>query len=260
MSRVSEFDKFLISAVVLYRHFRRAAEGLPVGKCIEDACRDMLLRQSGGNTHLGAVLLLMPVAAAARTYGDAEQLRGGLKALLKGLDYRDTISIFRAVRMVRPGGLGRVGFLDVMDERTFEKIVRNRIGPLKALTPYREWDVVAHEYLTGYEACYRFGFRYLKAEIDSGKGFNEAGVNTFLNIMANIWDTHVIRRHGRPSARMLSRMARRVLDAGGASTEEGVEALGEFRMKVERAGYRPAASADILAVSFTLLMLDGWSP
>jgi triphosphoribosyl-dephospho-CoA synthase len=260
MSRVIEFDKFLVSAVVLNRHFRRAAEGVSVARCIENACRDMLSWQSGGNTHLGAILLLMPVAAAARASRDAEKLRWELGSILEDMSYLDTLIIFRAVRMVKPRGLGRVAFLDVMDERSFEKIARNRITPLKALKPYKEWDAVAHEYLTCYEACYRFGYRYLKAEIDSGKTFNEAGVNTFLNILANMLDTHVARRYGRPAARMLSRMAGRVLEAGSTSSEEGLKALAEFTNRVEKAGYRPASSADILSVAFTLLMLDGWKP
>ncbi|MEM3032214.1 MAG: triphosphoribosyl-dephospho-CoA synthase, partial [Nitrososphaerota archaeon] len=137
---------------------------------------------------------------------------------------------------------------------------RLRIGVLDALKPYKDFDVVAHEYTTSYEASYRYGYKYLKREVDSGKDANEAGVNTFLNILANMPDTHVARRQGKPAARALSNMARKVLAAGGYSTSRGRSALNEMRSKVLRAGYRPAATADVLAAAFCILLLDGWRP
>jgi hypothetical protein len=47
------------------------------------------------------------------------------------------------------------------------------------------------------------------------------------------------------------------LKAGGVSTNQGQLLFEDFSKKVARSGFKPAATADILAVSYALLMLSG---
>ncbi len=261
-SRVSEFPHFLASSAVLHRHFMRAVSsgGKGLGRLVAEACADMLSWQRGGNTHLGSILLLMPLAASFPRVERISEIRAALHDLLEGMDYRDTLEIFKAIRMVSPGGLGRVAYLDVNDEKTYRRIVGERISVTKALSPYRNFDIVAHEYTTDYEASYTHGYMFLRSQVDKGLDANEAGVNTFLNILANMHDTHVARRHGRTAARLLSNMAKRVLEAGGASTHEGSTLLVELCLKVRLADYKPGSTADLLAAAFCMLLIDGWRP
>jgi triphosphoribosyl-dephospho-CoA synthase len=262
VSRVSEFPQFLATSTVLHRYFMRAAlsRGKGLGKLAAEACADMLSWQRGGNTHLGSILLLMPLAAAIPKIESVSDIRPVLHDVLAGMNHRDALEIFKAVKMVAPGGLGRVAYLDVNDEKTYARISKGRITVVEALRPYRDLDIVAHEYATDYEASYKHGYMYLRSQVKKGRETNEAGVNTFLNILANIPDTHVARRHGRPAARLLSKMAGKVLAAGGASTPEGHALLEKLCLQVRRAGYRPAATADLLATAFCILLIDGWRP
>jgi triphosphoribosyl-dephospho-CoA synthase len=67
-SAPQSYLQFTSSAVALYRHFKAAAADARTGRVIYEASRDMLRWQKGGNTHLGAILLLAPLARAAYIY------------------------------------------------------------------------------------------------------------------------------------------------------------------------------------------------
>src|SRR5437016_13999209 len=61
------------------------------------------------NTNLGIILLLTPLA----TVPPDENLRTGLKRVLGNLDVTDSRAVYEAIRLAKPGGLGRVAEQDV---------------------------------------------------------------------------------------------------------------------------------------------------
>jgi len=258
-SNLTLYIQFTTSAIALYKHFKDAASGEDLGKTVKEACKSMLSWQSGGNTYLGAILLLMPLAKAAGKCDKFGKLRSVLKKLLRSLDYHVTLDYFEAIRLVSPGHLGRVAYLDVNLNKTDRIISRKRIGLVDALKPYVGKEVVATEYITGYENSFIHGYYYLR-KLLGVTDLNDAGVNTFLNILKNLPDSHVRRMYGLPAARALSRMAGKVLNAGGTLTDEGRRRMDVLARKIVKAGYKPAATADILSVSYTLLLLSGWRP
>ncbi|MEM4303377.1 MAG: triphosphoribosyl-dephospho-CoA synthase [Candidatus Caldarchaeum sp.] len=253
------FSQFMSSSISLYKHFRDAAEGRSVGGVVFDACKDMLYWQHGGNTHLGALLLLTPLAKAAAGCNKFAELGTCLRFVLKNMDYTDTLGVFKAIKNVNPSHLGHVAYLDVYRDKTYVEITKRRITVLDALQPYKGFEVVATEYSTCYRNSFTHGYSYLKKQVRK-TDLNTAGINTFLNILKHLPDSHVARMHGGSAARMLSRMAGEVLDAGGAATAKGRAMLQELAEKISSAGFKPAATADVLAVSFTLLLLSGWRP
>ncbi len=253
------YVQFLASSTALYKHFRAAASAKSVGKVIREACKDMLSWQHGGNTHLGSLLLLTPLAAAATRCKTFSDIRPALRDVLEKMGYIDTLNIFKAIRDVNPGHLGHVAYLDVYSDKTYRTIVRRRLGVLEALKPYSGYEVVATEYSTCYHNSFVHGYQYLRKQLDK-TDFNTAGVNTFLNILKHLPDSHVSRMYGRSAARMLSRMAADVLEAGGLLTVDGRRLFGEMAEKIKVAGFKPAATADILATSYSLLLLNGWRP
>ena len=64
------------------------------------------------NTHLGVALLLAPIAAAWST-GQGRRLRTRVAGVLAGLGTDDARWAYRAIRLARPGGLGRSDRADV---------------------------------------------------------------------------------------------------------------------------------------------------
>ena len=259
-SAPQSYLQFTSSAIALYSHFKDAADEARIGRIIYEASRDMLRWQKGGNTHLGAILLLAPLARAAYLSKTFNEIRGSLRRVLQALGYLDTLHVLKAISLVRPGKLGRVALFDVNNPKTYEVVRGEKMGLLDVLKPYSGYEVVATEYVTNYHYSFNHGFGYLVKNLRQGVGLNDAGINTFLNILAHLPDSHVARRHGRAAARTLSNLSRQILNAGGVSTRQGRLLFEDFSEKVARSGFKPAATADILAVSYALLMLSGYRP
>ncbi len=260
----TKFRDFLASAASLHPFFRRAVEsgGKGLGRIIYMGVERFLGVQKGGNTHLGAWLLLAPLAASytsRRFPVNLSTLAKSLKRVLSRLTWRDTTWIFKAVAHASPGGLGRVAYLDVRSRETYEEIRSGKITPLDALKPYKEYDVVAHEWVTGYSWSLE-GARFLiksLGEEDADKVFAQ----TFLWLLAHHPDTLISRRAGRKISKMVSEMASEALKAGGIYTSEGRRALSRLDKYLRRSRkLRPGATADLLASTIAMVLLTGWNP
>ncbi len=246
----------MASALGRTRRIRNA-----LGLLVIDAVREMVRVQAGGNMHLGALLLTLPLAAGAGKLGlrirSPEALRRATSAVLASLGHLDTINVFRAIEHARPGGLGNVPFLDVTRPETYELLERVRPGLLEALEPYCGRDMVADELLTGYplvfNVCLR-SMRYWDVRVES---LETACVNALLAVMAYRPDTHIVRRRGVETARIVQHMAEAALSLGGASSVKGLEAVQELDTYLRRVDARPGSSADILAASLGVRILLG---
>src|SRR5687767_13304338 len=98
----STYLDFLVSTAAVAPVLEGASQR-SVGQTILEAIR--AARQvAHTNTNLGTVLLLAPLAAVPRD----KPLREGLTEVLDRLDIEDADAAYRAIRLARPGGLGRV--------------------------------------------------------------------------------------------------------------------------------------------------------
>jgi len=265
----TSFEHFLLSSSTLYSCFKNAAEiglkrsGKGLGKVIYEGVKDMMSCQKGGNTHLGALLLMSPIAAASslsRTKPVSfKTLKKNLKRILLSMDWRDTIYIFNGIKLVSPRGLGRISFMDVLNDETYIEIRRHKLKPIHALRPFFDREIVAYEWVRTYPRT-MYGAMRLKRNIKK-MPIKEALAQTFLELLSNYPDTHILRRSGKPIARQISYMASRILGLGGVSTQKGLEALRELDRRMRRSWRtRPGATADILASSIAVTLLSGWTP
>ncbi len=266
----TSFEHFLSSASSLYWPFFEAAmNGIrgkaSIGPLVKLAVERMLSWQRGGNTHLGALLLVLPIATAAGMSDDfpvePSRLRRELKNVLKIMKPKDTEEIFRSIAYVMPGGLGRVPYLDVRMNKTYEEIRRKKITPLMALKHYVDRDIVAHEWVTGYSLTFELGYKELKREISKTKSLNEAIVNAFLKMLAQKPDTLIMRRAGIQVARLASSMAAKAIKLGGMSSAKGRKEVEKMDEQFRRSkSMRPGATADLLCSSLTVLLMEGFRP
>ena len=88
-----------------------AAAGVGVGARVLGAV-EASFAAAGCNTNLGILLLCAPLAAAAELPGEAT-LRDRLRVVLNGFDDNDAATVFAAIRLASPGGLGTVPEQDV---------------------------------------------------------------------------------------------------------------------------------------------------
>ena len=261
------------SAVGAYRWFLRAAvmgerrSRSAVGRCLLGAVDDVLSSQRGGNTHLGALLLLVPLCVAAgrllqsRSGLSAEKLRRQAIEVVRTAGPGDAVGVFTAIKKARPGGLGRVPYLDVNDPETYEEIRRKRIGLLEALSAYRGRDMVADELVEGYPLTFEVCVPVVKRYLRSSRAIDVAVVNGLLSVMAARPDTHVVRRNGLHVARYVSDLARRALQLGGLASPSGRRFLERIDRYMRERDVRPGSSADVVdAALMVLLLTEGIRP
>ena len=248
----TRYEDFLASAVAIGPALAGAGER-PLGATIRAAV-EATARWTRSNTNLGIVLLLAPLARAARmarTGGGA--LRGGLTRVLADSTVADAAETYAAIRLARPGGLGQAAAEDVMAPPTVT------LRDAMALAAGR--DGVAREYATDFALTFEVGAPALRAARHAGLSWAEATVEGYLGLLAEHPDTHIARKLGREEAERVSARAAAVRGAGGVRTPAGREALAAFDLELRdpRNARNPGTTADLTCAALFVVILEyGW--
>ena len=218
------------------------------------------------NTNLGLVLLLVPLAYAARLESAAGRpidgipitppwagLRGALHQVLAATIVDDARDVYEAIRRAAPGGLGQAESQDVANEPTTTLLDAMRLAAQR--------DGIAREYATTFEVTFETGAPVLSRARHDGLSWDDGVVETFLTILARYPDTHVARRGGAAAAQEVSRRAHIALDAGGVRSGPGRLAIDEMDLALRdaRNTANPGTTADLTAAAiFVVLLAGGW--
>jgi triphosphoribosyl-dephospho-CoA synthase len=241
----ARYEDFLASAVAIGPAL---AAGGPLGATIRDAI-DATSRWTRSNTNLGLVLLLAPLARAARAEGN---LRDAVRAVLADTTVDDAREVYAAIRRARPGGLGTVNDEDVAAEP--------RVTLLEAMRLAADRDGIAREYVTGFRATFDVGAPALARARADGLVWEDTTVEAYLNLLAHAPDTHIVRRHGAPAAEAVSAAARAVIATGSTRTADGRRAIAELDRRLRADHMNPGTTADLTAASLFVALLGGaWS-
>ncbi len=246
------FENFVISAAAIGPAFRRAADST-VGEIILRAVR-ATNRFVGGNTNLGIVLLLAPLAkAAGLDHSDALRLAVG--SVLRSLTVDDARLTYEAIRLARPAGMGTVQQYD-LQETDVDITLR------EAMDQARDRDALAREYVTDFEITFEVGLNALQRILEQGAGMSEAVVQTFLTILTQVPDTLIARKNGMEAARKVSGRAGQVLKYGGIFSEKGKAAIKRFDLDLRDKGHtlNPGTTADLIAAVLFAYLVENDLP
>jgi len=191
-------EDFLLSAVAIGPAIREAGEKT-VGETILMAIRDTQ-RFVAYNTNLGIVLLFAPLAKA---YGPG-RLRESLREVLASLTVDDAQKAYRAIRLVNPGGMGRLEKYDISEEEEVDITLR------EAMWLAKDRDSIAREYVSNLETTFELGYPCLMRYWESHKLLDSI-VQTYLSILAEVPDTQIRRINGPAVAEDASQQAKRAL-------------------------------------------------
>jgi triphosphoribosyl-dephospho-CoA synthase len=236
------------------------ASAAAVAPVLETACRrrvgetvlaavEATRRVAAGNTNLGIVLLLAPLArAAARTDGD---LRSRLAAVLEETTVADAAEAYVAIRAARPGGLGATSTEDVAAAPT--------VTLREAMALAAERDAIAREYITAFGLTFEVGAPALTEARRRGLSWTDATVECFLALLAAVPDTHIARKLGRAEAERLSARAREVVAAGATASPAGRAELAAFdaELRDSRNMRNPGTTADLTCAALFIVILEG---
>jgi len=251
----------------------------PLGKTVRLAI-EATACWTRSNTNLGIVLLLAPLARAAvenevgihfqpmaggfraktsetASQGDGSDnevgtpFRAATRRVLAATTVDDAREVYAAIRRAAPGGLGRVDDQDVADEPTMTLVEVMRLAA--------DRDSIAHEYATAFEITFQAAAPALAAARRDGLCWDDAIVETFLTLLADRPDTHVLRRAGPARAADVSRRAHDALAAGGVRSDAGRRAVAELdrALRDPRHTANPGTSADLTAAAVFVVLMEG---
>ena len=272
------FEHYLASAVAIEPSFRLAAEQgmkvvegelkvseLGIGYVIKDGVDRMLKSQNGGNTLLGAIILLTPIAAGAgmiRGSFSLLELRKSIKKVIEATTPEDAINVYDAIALVNPGGLNKSKKLDVTDPDSKKKILDEGITLLETFEIASTYDSIASEWAHNYPITFDLGYPYLMKELEETKNINTATVHAFLKILAEVPDTFISRKVGEAKAESISAEAAHILKKGGLNTELGRKLICKLDLKLRDPEHNlsPGTTADITEGVLALNNLNGYKP
>jgi triphosphoribosyl-dephospho-CoA synthase len=274
-------EHFLASAVAASVWFEDAASrgirvsekklgvgDVKMGEIIRDCTVDINAWQKGGNTLLGTVILLVPVAVAAGMTQDAgnfgfdlARLRDNLRLAVESTTAEDAVHLYEAIDIAKPGGLNEASDLDVNDSASKERLLRENISLFEVFKIASSYDDICSEWVHNYPITFDLGYPYLKAQLKLGD-LNIAVVHTFLKILSEHPDTFIARKAGSEKARKISSDAKRTLDLGGLETSEGRRSILELdkQLRASRNRLNPGTTADLTAAALALCTLSGYRP
>jgi triphosphoribosyl-dephospho-CoA synthase len=243
----ARFEDFALSAQALGAAVAQAAPGR-VGRTIYRAV-EATARVAPSNTNLGMALLFAPLAAAARA-GEGTGLRRRLARVLRRLSVDDARWAYRAIRLARPGGLGRTDAADVRRPPvvTLREAMRLAAGR----------DTVAAEYDRGFAVTLDLALAALRRARRRGLDLLNAIAHAHLEVMARVPDTLIARKAGAAAAARVAAQARAVVRSGGLTTLKGTAAVRRLDDDLRRRGNRlnPGTSADLVAAALFVWLLE----
>jgi triphosphoribosyl-dephospho-CoA synthase len=278
----TRYEHFLASVVAAEPYFEWAAErGVEVsegkirvsdvglGRIIKNCVKDINSWQRGGNTLLGTVILLLPIAVAAGMTPTKEEhileivkLRENLKYVVESTTPEDAVNVYEAIKIANPSGLGKAPELDVNDPDSINMMRKEKISLYDTFIIASEYDTVCSEWVKNYPITFDVAYPYLIEQIGKTDDLNMAIIHTFLKILAEYPDTFIARKTGIKKAREVSAMAKKVLKLGGLETSSGRKNLREFDHELRKSSnlLNPGTTADIVAAALALSVLHGYRP
>ena len=240
------FHHFLTSAVSAYPVFRKAAQGKgSVGSLILEGVEAWQTWNLSSNTHFGSLVLMIPIAIAARRPGE---LQAELREVLEKTTVIDAIDFYRAFEKAK----ARVADVDSfsLNDRNWQKTVQGSGKTLLELMRLSsKHDLVAREWSTNYERSFLLAERL--AEQIGRWGQNDGVVRTFLEALAEVPDSLICAKFGEEVASHVSRRA------GEALLDETLGKAHELDRDLLAQDINPGSTADLIAASLFISLLRG---
>ncbi|MCA9117201.1 MAG: triphosphoribosyl-dephospho-CoA synthase, partial [Planctomycetaceae bacterium] len=217
---------------------------LGVGQAVLESVR-LTVEAAGSNVNLGILLLLAPLAAVPLQ----QSLTDGLPAVLQGMTSADAAAVYEAIRLAKPGGLGRSERYDTS-------------GPppaslLEAMREAASRDLVAAEYAGGFPVVLGEAREILLHSQLSISSWRNDIQTLQLKLMAAHPDSLIARKCGPAVARESADRAAQVLATGWPAPAANA-ALKDFDTWLRADGHRrnPGTTADLIAAALFAAIRD----
>jgi triphosphoribosyl-dephospho-CoA synthase len=274
------YEHFLASAVAARPSLEYAAEqgvavsqgrisltDVSIGQIIKNCVADINAWQHGGNTLLGTVILLSPIAVAAGMIlvdEDLEisRLRENVKLVVESTTPEDAVNVYEAIKIAKPSGLGTAPKLDVNDPASKDRILSEKTSLYQVFRIAEKYDTICSEWVHNYPVTFDLAYPTLTRQIRNGDDLDVAIIHAFLKVLSECPDTFIARKTSFEKSREISLKAKQILELGGFETSSGRKSLSRFDQQLRKSSnlLNPGTTADIIAAALALVVLDGYRP
>lgn len=278
----TRYEHFLASAIATAPFFEVAAEkgvavsqgeiriaDIGLGQIIRDCVKSINVWQKGGNTLLGTVILLSPIAAAAgmtsimrENIFEINELRKNLQNVIESTTSEDAVNAYEAIKIANPSGLNKAPELDVNNPNSVSRILEENISLYEVFKMAAEYDNVCSEWVNNYPITFNIAYPYLAEQINKYESLNAAIIRTFLKVLSEFPDSFIARKVGVGKAKQVSVKAREILELEQHDVLAAKEMLKKFDLELRQSDslLNPGTTADIIAAALGLLVLRGYRP
>jgi triphosphoribosyl-dephospho-CoA synthase len=215
-----------------------------IGELILRGVKDVRDSHSGGNTHLGTLMLIVPIAAGAgfcvSKGAGFQNLRPAVIRAIKSSTVNDSHNLYAALETAKVGGLG--------------KLMRKELPLAELMKASAERDRIAEELSSGLPIVFKCGVPYFEACMKEDMGgrpldIRSAILRTYLYMLSKYPDTFIAKKQGTKKAKEVSDKAKDALS--------GKIALSVFDEDLRSAknSLNPGTTADIVSAVVLLYLL-----
>jgi len=249
----TRFEHFLASAVGVYPILEMAAiSKAGVGKLIHDSVVESSKWQSGGNTHFGAFILLIPLVMAGGRCENKKCLEKEVQKIVRETTVDDAVEFYRAFATagvkVKP-----VDDLDLRDADSIGQINKNGLTLFDLMDISESYDMIAEEWINGFKKT--FECSSLIQEKIKKYGINDAIVLTFMELLSRNKDTFIRTKFEITKAEEVSIRATSILQKGDMTRIR--PEICQFDEELLREGVNPGSTADIIIAGLFVSLFEG---
>lgn len=280
----TSFEHFLASALAVQSVFLKSASPsaengqTAFGPLFYEAVLKSQSVQSGGNTHFGTFILLLPLAAAAcennkrKNKGIGNAITQKASEICRTTTAQDSICFYKAFGTlsvpVQETEKGKNDYeLDLKSASAVEKIRIENIPLFDLMVMGAGRDMVAAEWVNGFEKSKRFSRKLQKnkarfeehPEKCFGSVINSAVVFTFLEFMAEYPDTFVATKFNERTAIKIRKKAAKILKKSKKSKnlKKMIPDIQKFDRKLRKKKINPGSLADITSAGIFIALCEG---
>ncbi len=268
----TRYEHFLSSAIAVHPVIEKASSNATgVGRYIRSAVIESARWQKGGNTHFGALILLIPlVMAAGRILRDGdtftiEQLTESAFEIVSNTNSQDAVdfySCFKAAGVrVNP-----VEEYDLLKRSAIDEVKEKDITLYELMKIARGYDLIAREWVNCFKGCAlcsemlidcmkgRIYFQNLKEDI------NNVIVFVYLKMLSQNPDTFISTKYDYETAIYVSGKAKSIIEK---MKDENVDfnnilpLIEDLDKELLEKKINPGSTADIIIAGLFIVMLTG---
>ena len=248
----TRFEHFLASAVGIYPILEKAAASESgIGELIHKAVIESGKWQSGGNTHFGAFILLIPLVMAGGGCENKSCLKEQVQKIVRETTVDDAVEFYlafsKAKVKVKP-----VDDLDLSDTDSIEKIKEEGLTLFDMMEISGSYDLIAGEWVNGFEKT--FECAVLIQDKIKKYGINDAVVLTFMELLSRNKDTFIVTKFDRKKAEEISMRAKNILQNDMNIIRNEIQ---KFDEELLNEGVNPGSTADIIIAGLFVSLFEG---